>query len=207
MYDPKEYFKWFENIDNINKIELYRYIKEEIYSDIKNPTVYDIGCGLGYLTSYVGGTGFDISGYAVSNARKKYPYAKFYHTDAARINLSKLKLPKADFIICLNLLEHMEDKKREKVLSDVIPEMMKKNSKVFFSLQRQFYIFNIINMLLKRHSFFDLSHIHNWTVGAFIQVVEKHFQILSVRQLAGYSKLISFTKYLKNETLVIAKLA
>jgi 2-polyprenyl-3-methyl-5-hydroxy-6-metoxy-1,4-benzoquinol methylase len=195
-----------QNSSHLNNVELYRQIKYQVLSRFDNPLIYDIGCGTGYITNFLGAVGYDINSEAIKYAKNKYKSNRFYNIDATDISLRKLKLKKADAIVCLNMLEHMKDSDREKFLDKVIPSIIKKSGVLIFSLYRQYYLLNIINMLLQRKSFFDKTHVHNWTVNKFINVINKHFEIEKVQNLAGYTKITKITSLFKTETLIFARI-
>ncbi len=123
----KRYYKWFNVSSNLDKVNLYKEIKKYIYSLYQKPVIFDSGCGQGFLTDYLNATGFDVNEYAISLARKNYPKRTFYRIDVNRMNLETLKLKKADVIICLNLIEHLSDKDRSNLMSNIIPSLLKKN--------------------------------------------------------------------------------
>ena len=117
-----------------------------------------------------------------------------------------MNLKKADLIICLNLIEHLKDDYRLNFMQKIIPSILNRNGFVVFSLYKQYNFFNIVNMLFHRGCFFDPTHIYNWTEKQFEVEISKHFKIIKILNVAGYTKLTSITKYAKTETLIIAKL-
>lgn len=201
----QKYYQWFDPKNNLDRVEFYRVIKKFIYSKFSDPTILDIGCGQGFVTHYLNAIGFDSNKYVISLAKKFYPRTTFYLLNATEINLRKLNLKKADVVICFNLIEHMEDKDRNDFMSRVIPSILKNNGWIIFSLYRQYNLVNKINMYLQRGVFYDPTHIYNWTIKEFRNEVSKYFRILNLINLAGYSKLIAITKFLKSETVIFAQ--
>lgn len=201
-----KYYQWFNDKNDLDKVGLYRRIKDFISSKYKKPLIFDVGCGQGFVSNYLNAVGFDINEYAISLAKKRYPKRNFFQIGSNNINLKKMNLEKSNVVICLNLIEHLKDDYRIKFMKNIIPKIIKKNGYIIFSLHKQYNIFNLFNMLLQRGSFFDPTHIHNWTEKQFKLEVSKYFKIINVFDVASYTKLIPVTKYLKTETLIIAKL-
>lgn len=202
----KRYYKWFNAGSNLDSVTLYKEIKKYIYSLYQKPVIFDLGCGQGFLTEYLDAVGFDINEYAISLAKRNYPKKNFYRMDVKKISLEMLNLKKADVIICLNLIEHLSDKDRSSFMSKIIPSLLKKDGYIIFSLYKTFFIPNILNMLIQRGKFFDPTHFVNWTPWEFKHEIEKHFRVLKIMDLAGYTKLTNITKYLKTETVIFAQL-
>lgn len=70
-------------------------------------TVYDVGCGSGYkLVHYLGA--FDTTGFEVPETlqflRRQYPDRKW-----SAVSFSDRGLPKADIVICSDVIEHVPD--------------------------------------------------------------------------------------------------
>lgn len=201
----KKYYQWLDYDIACDKIELYREIKKIIYTRFKKPLIFDLGCGTGYLTSYLGAVGFDINNYAIERARQKYPHTRFYRANVNKIKLDSFKLRKAHALLCLNLIEHMSDRDRLFFFKKTIPNILVKQGILVFSLHQQYYLLSIINMLLRRGFIFDPTHVHNWTTTEFVREVGKFLKILKVKNLASFTRLTNLTKYFKNETLIVAK--
>lgn len=201
-----KYYQWFNNNSNINRVELYRKIKEIIYDRFKKPIIFDVGCGQGMVSNYLNAIGFDINKYAILLAKKRYPNKNFFQIGSNDINLKKMNLKKSNVVICLNLIEHLEDNYRVKFMKKIIPKLIKSNGYLIFSLHNQYNIFNLINMLVQRGNFFDPTHIHNWTKKQFENEVKKYFKVDEIFSVASYTKLTFITKYIKNETLIVARL-
>ncbi len=75
--------------------------------------ILEIGCGIGNLTYYLQDFGtlacIDISDYYLSHMKIDYPHLKFYKIDVADENIVKLRSEDFDTIVCVNVLEHIED--------------------------------------------------------------------------------------------------
>lgn len=201
-----KYYQWFDGKADLNKVELYKTIKDFISSKFKKPIIFDIGCGQGFASNYINAIGFDVNEYAISLAKNRYPNNRFYKIEANNIDLKKIGLKKADVIICFNLIEHLQNAYRINFMKSIIPKILNKKGYAIFSLHKQYNVFNLINMLLQRGSFFDPTHVHNWTKNQFKSEVSKYFKIIKIFDVASYTKLTTVTKYIKTETLIIARL-
>jgi SAM-dependent methyltransferase len=78
----------------------------------KDKDYLDVGCAFGYLVNFAqpyfrSVKGVDISSYAVSEARKRYPEVDFIEADVTK----KLPFPEKtfDFLSGVDVLEHFED--------------------------------------------------------------------------------------------------
>jgi SAM-dependent methyltransferase len=84
-----------------------------------NPVVLDIGCGPGYtltLFEYPEYYGFDISKSYISHARKTYAGRGHFfcqYFDAAVLDW----LPKADIVLLMGLLHHLDDNEASQLLT------------------------------------------------------------------------------------------
>lgn len=202
----RKYYGWYEHSTDLDKIELFRYIKTYIRSCFHNPVIYDLGCGVGYVASFLGATGIDINRYAIDTARKHYPQTDFIHGDITGNRKLVAKLKKAEVIVSLNMIEHLTDFKRERLFNKILPRITKKDAILIISLYRQYFLPNLINTILKRGTVFDPTHVHNWTRRQFALEVRKYCNIIEMKNLSGYTRKDKLMKYFKSETLIIAKL-
>lgn len=202
---PAHYYYWYNGAD-VDGVELYRTIKNSIYTRFRHPIILDLGCGQGFATQYLNAMGFDINAHAIALAKKHYPETVFHKLDITRMDAKKLKLKKADAVVCANVIEHIPDASRQRLLSRVIPGLVKKDGLLIFSLQRQYYLPNYINSFLQRGTWYDPTHIHNWTIDEFKKEIRRYFRIVRCRNVSGYTKLTGLLRFLKSETLVIAQL-
>lgn len=204
--ENSKYYCWYKTNSSLDEVELYKTIKDFIYTKFKKPLIFDIGCGQGFISNYLSAIGFDINRYAIQLAKKRYPDKNFYKIGSNDIDLKKMKLKKANVVVCLNLIEHLEDDYRNKFMNKIIPKVLKKNGYIIFTLYKQYHFLNILNMLIQRGSFFDPTHVHNWTKNQFITEVANYFEVVTVQDTFGYTKLTFLTKFIKTETILIAKL-
>lgn len=202
---PAHYYHWYNGTD-LHRVELYKKIHDIVHRNSLRPVTYDLGCGQGFVTEYLGAVGFDINSHAIAIAKKLYPKTVFHKLDITRLDPKKLKLKKADAIVCLNVIEHIPDKLRQQFLSRIVPSLVKKDGLLFFSLQRQYYLPNYVNSLLQRGTWYDPTHIYNWTVDEFKKEVGKYFRIVKCMNLSGYTKYPKLLRFLKSETLIVAGL-
>lgn len=75
--------------------------------------ILEIGCGIGNLTFYLQHFGklccLDISDYYLAHVKIDFPHIKFYKYDIADKNVISLHSEKFDTIVCVNVLEHIEN--------------------------------------------------------------------------------------------------
>lgn len=202
---PAHYYHWYNGTD-LHRVELYKTIHGMVHRHSLHPIMYDLGCGQGFIAQYLGAVGFDINAHAIALAKKHYPETVFHKLDITRMDAKKLKLKKADAVVCLNVIEHIPDRPRRRFLSRVIPGLVKKDGLLVFSLQRQYYLPNYINSLLQRGTWYDPTHIHNWTIDEFKKEIRRYFRIVRCRNVSGYTKFTGLLRFLKSETLIIAQL-
>lgn len=75
--------------------------------------ILEVGCGIGNLSRYLKNLGklscLDKSEYFLQHMKIDYPELNFYHLDISDTKVRSLKGEKFDTIICVNVLEHIED--------------------------------------------------------------------------------------------------
>lgn len=75
--------------------------------------ILEVGCGIGNLSRHLKNLGklscLDKSEYFLQHMKIDYPELNFYHLDISDTKVRSLKGEKFDTIICVNVLEHIED--------------------------------------------------------------------------------------------------
>lgn len=190
------YYRRYARAAGMSREELGRV---ESFSVIKNWSygrILDLGCGLGYLTSYLGACGMDKDRDAISAAGKLYPGTDFYLWDEARFADHSF-----DTILCYNLLEHLGDKERE-VLLERVCGLLKKGGRVIFGYADPYDLSQLIKGFFARSAFFDPTHIHNWTADEFERIVSGRFRILEVKRTSPFTRWLWLGRCLKAEILI-----
>lgn len=158
--------------------------------------ILDIGCGVGDYTKEIYKKtrkviGLDLN---VNEAKKKYPGIKFLEHDCNK----SLPYPDitADKIIAINLIEHLVD--FNAFLSDC-KRLLKNNGKIVLVTANLDFILH--------DYFFDKTHLHEWNLSEFINIVEKYFHINMVKKSSSMFKYyplnMFMTKFLKPDLIFI----
>lgn len=101
-----------------------------------NLKVLNIGFGTGDLErrflddDQIAWIGIDISSWAVKNAKKKYPHARFIKGDIRNINLKKEKI---DYVVAMEVLEHIRSSQIFTVLEKIL-QLLKPKGKLIVSV-------------------------------------------------------------------------
>ena len=167
--------------------------------DIKpSDVVVDIGCGVGDYTSEVHSLtvhslGLDLD---VKSAQKKYPQTHFIQHD---LNLHfPLNDDSADALISINVIEHLIN--HEYFLSEC-RRVLKPGGRIAIATAN-------LDFMLHNY-FFDSTHLHEWTLAQFSELVGKYFHINESKKSSSmfnyypYNKIT--TKFLKPDLLIIGK--
>ncbi len=183
----------YENID-LNRIESFRVIKSWCRGRI-----LDIGCGVGYLTAYLGAEGMDADAGAIAYARRHYVGSRFYLADAAAP--PRRKLGRFDAIVCNNLVEHLDEGKRRRLFA-ALPGLLKRGGVVIFGYADPYHPAQLLSGLLQRKVLFDPTHVRNWPARAFESMLAERFSLLEVRRTSPFSRLLRLGKWMKGDLLV-----
>jgi len=88
----------------------------ELFEKYIGKQILEVGCGTGNLSFYLRHFGnlscIDISTLYLDHMKIDYPKLKFFQFDIADENVRVLKDEKFDTIVCVNVLEHIEDDKK-----------------------------------------------------------------------------------------------
>ena len=147
-------------------------------------TVFEYGCGEGHLSLRLLARGIvvrgaDVDGPIVAEAnmeaQKRGFGAPFFVEDV-------MQCPdeiRGELVVCCEVLEHLQD-------PEAALERIKKNTSewVLLSVPRE-PIWRMLNMM--RLSYLTdfgntPGHVQHWSVKGFVRMVEKHFEIVAMRQ-------------------------
>lgn len=200
MKDEKYYarFKHFLRI-NLDKVESFRIIKEWLAEREK---IIDIGCGIGYLTNYIGAAGLDTNAYAVSKAKTYFPKTAFFHGDLTSLNLKPKSI---DAFLCYNVLEHIPDSQREKLFKEIKRTLRGKGFIVAGYIDEDYFVNKIKSLLIKHQVSSDSTDLVSWKLKDFIGEIERHFRIVKSKRTSPYGRYPSVFKYLKGELILMAE--
>ena len=194
---------------NLDNVESFFSMKAFIKSKMNNKdiNILDIGCGIGYLTNYfsdIGSvTGIDLNEEAISIAKKNFPEVTFLNLNILE-NKNGLK-DKFDFIICNNVVEHLEDKHRDNFLTIMNNNLIKNNGYIIFGYANPYHPMQLIWGLLTQKVLFDKTHVHNWTINQFKKVIEPKFKIIDTKKTSPFTKFIGIGKYFKGDILIFSQ--
>lgn len=154
----------------------------------KGKKILEIGCSIGGVTSLLVENGFevwasDISNYAVKNAQKLTPQAKFLVFDIQE------KIPvrtKFDYILSFEVVEHLEDP--EKAFKNMYNSLENKGTVIVSTPYPYPWNFNDpthINVkypeewvkMMKKVGFKQVKY-HRFTLFPYFYKLNKHFQVI-----------------------------
>ncbi len=140
--------------------------------------ILDAGCGEGFTIERLDS---DFSIYGVDNdlsslleARERNPNSDFYLSDIRDLPLAPHAFP---LILCLEVLEHLPDP------HPALEELRRVTSRHCLISVPYEPFFRLANLLRGKNLKAwgnDPEHIHNWTAGEFIRLLEGHFEIEKV---------------------------
>lgn len=161
---------------------------------IKNSTILDYGCGDGrYIEEFLNVNsyriiGADISAYAIKQAKKKFPKARFYVTGGDNEKLP-INSSSVDFILAADVIEHIFE------VESFLVEMnrtLKKGGKIFISTPYHGRIKNIFIALFGFDTSFNptWAHIRFFTKNSLSKLLKKHgFKIIEYNQYGRFKPL------------------
>lgn len=157
----KSWQKW-EDMKKFGPASLHcRRISKKMIKNLSYKSVLDIGCGQGSLLLELKKEnkgkefyGLDISEKAISLAKKKAPFAKFFILDIQKNHLKK----KFDLIITSEILEHLEDD--QKALKNI--RKMSKNYLLVYTLKGRM-----------RPKEIEVGHVRNYSEKELLDKIKK----------------------------------
>jgi SAM-dependent methyltransferase len=157
---------------DLGRLSIYSNLKKEIGRASKG--ILDFGSGLGYITSFLGATGVEINPRALKAARKFFPKTRFMNKSIKELAKGK----KYSAIVCVNVIEHLEDEARDEWFK-TIPKILDKNGKIYIVYDNMYHPLQLLSgfihpgMLLT-----DPSHVYCWTQAQFRRILENSFTII-----------------------------
>lgn len=190
---------------DLDVIPCFRKI-HDILAIKSNEIIFDAGCGVGYVLDWLRrksnciAVGFDCSSTGIKLAKMNYPQCNFVLGD---IHAIPFKNDVFNKILCINVLEHLRE------TQDAIQEI-KRVSKVngvsiFGTIDRNLApirrLIRILFYLLgKKYSISDPTHVHEFTVNEFTELLAHNGKIEKVVRSNCSAR---FGRYINN---VISKL-
>jgi cyclopropane fatty-acyl-phospholipid synthase-like methyltransferase len=183
---------------DLGSLSIYRNLKEEIGN---NSSILDFGSGLGYITSYLGATGVEINPKAIKAAREFFPKTEFKSSTVKELAQGK----KYSAVVCVNVIEHLEDAQREEWF-EAVSKILKKNGKLYVVYDSMYHPLQILSgfihpgMLLT-----DPSHVYCWTQEQFKKVLERNFNIIKVKPGNILTLFLPFTNRFKTAVMYVCE--
>jgi 2-polyprenyl-3-methyl-5-hydroxy-6-metoxy-1,4-benzoquinol methylase len=200
LHTPERYYA---NYERVRRLDLGRM---SIYAQLKAAVAFaqgdllDFGCGMGYVTHFLGARGVDVEAAAIALARKNFPGTDYECRDLESL-LQEGRRYRA--LTCVNVLEHFEDEFREHFLTSVhrllIPDG--RLCVVYDSMYNPMQLLSGLihpGMLLT-----DPTHVHCWTQRRFRRLLQEHFQIVEERPGNILSLFLPFTNIFATARLYI----
>ncbi|MBI4722438.1 MAG: class I SAM-dependent methyltransferase [Candidatus Stahlbacteria bacterium] len=124
--------------------------------------VLEIGCGIGNLTRYLRELGqiscLDESEYFLQHIKIDYPGLNFYHYDIADKKVCERKSHHFDTIVCVNVLEHIENDEQSLINMHDILEI---GGRVLIFVPAMSKLFNILDERLGHFRRYDKTGLEN----------------------------------------------
>jgi SAM-dependent methyltransferase len=178
QYFETAYFD-YERQNPARKLRFYRRLLDEHLEPVEHPAILEIGCGLGSFLASLDARwikyGFDVSVYAVSQAKAKNP-------DAQLVVASGLQIPftrRFDAIVSFDVLEHLPDPEAafDEVASHLAP------AGVFAFVVP---VYDGLSGPVIRRLDNDVTHLQKHGRGFWLQLVSRRFRVLAWHGLIRY---------------------
>jgi SAM-dependent methyltransferase len=172
IYDS-DYFRRYQHYLNrdLGEVPLFAKIGEWVGEE-RPKKVLDLGCGLGYLISWlrgkfgISGWGVDSSKEAVKLSKKLYPGIKLAREDARKLSF---KNGFFDAVLMVNLIEHLELTDQKRVLTEAARVLKPKGTLVLSTPDRK--------SLYKKLMIHDSTHHRELDRGELLKLVGEKFKV------------------------------
>ena len=168
--------RYYANYDFVRSLDLdtlsiYRQLKDAL---VGRKRILDLGCGMGYITNYLHATGADANPKAIAKAKAAYPKTSFR---AASITRLAKEGAKWDAVVCVNVMEHLEDPDRA-LFFKLIPKLLKKNGRLFVVYDSMYHPLQLLSGLLHPGMLLtDPTHVYCWPQRIFRKLLGSAFNI------------------------------
>lgn len=188
-------FEHFLTLD-LDKVGSFRQLKTWLKDKKK---ILDVGCGVGYLTCYLGATGIDSNSYAIGRAKKLYPDTKFLKASADCLPFANNSF---EAIVCYNVLEHLTHTQREKFFNEA-HRVLKKNG-LFLAgyIDETHPVSRLYPLFFPTGGRGDPTHKVSWSPEDFKKEVAKYFKIVKEKKTSPFGRFLPFSQIFKNELLL-----
>lgn len=189
-YDKDYYRRYYHYLKRpLFEIPLFAKIEEWV-SQEKPKKILDIGCGIGYLLSWLSqetealGWGIDSSKEAITQAKKLYPKINFFCRNAKKLPFDNNFF---DCVLLINLIEHLNEKKQHQVLAEA-KRVLKKDGILILSTPEK-------NSLYKKIMIHDKTHKRELSKKELLELISPYFlveEIFLTNSIGRFGKTLNF---------------
>jgi len=184
-----QYFHFLKK--DLNNIETFRTIKKWSFGKI-----LEIGCGIGYISAYLGAEyGIDNNSKVIAVAKKLYPHTAFIVGDSTNL---PFKPDQFNTVVCYNVLEHLTNSEIEKTLFEV--KRVLKNDGVFLVgySDLTYWGYHIIEIIKGK----DPTHCQRWSRMDFSILIKKFFTVIEKKNTSGYGYCTWLSRFCKGDIVL-----
>jgi 2-polyprenyl-3-methyl-5-hydroxy-6-metoxy-1,4-benzoquinol methylase len=182
------------------RLSIYSNLKKEL--GVPKGAVLDFGSGTGYITNYLGAEGIEINEKARKIAERNFPSVRFYDKKIEDL----LSWKKFSAIVCVNVIEHLEDDVREKWF-DVISELLDRDGKIFIVYDNMYHPLQLLSGIIHPGMLLtDPSHVHCWTENKFRKLLEEKFILEKIVKGNILTLFLPFTNRFASAYLYVCRL-
>lgn len=178
FHTPSRYFSNFEEIASrdLAQVGIFSALKEELGA--RPGRILDFGCGLGYLSAWLGALGVDPSAHAIEKARGLFPGAQFQVLGAEGLK----PLGRFDSILCVNVIEHVPEAGRETLFRS-LEAALNPGGRLYFIYDNMYHPLQVMSAIQKPGTLLlDPTHERCWTLGQFERLLAGRFRLLKARK-------------------------
>jgi len=187
-------YQHFVQMEYLGKVESFRVLK-----GWTKGKVLDVGCGVGYITNFLGGYGIEVNKTALRIAKGNFPHLELIC--ACGDNLPFLS-GTFDTVLCYNVLEHLTEEEREKTFAEMKRVLSKDGFFLAGMADLEYTVNLIIGLVTRDMSTCDPTHKFSWNGKEFRDVISKYFNVIEARRTSGYGRLLKITKYFKGDIMM-----
>jgi SAM-dependent methyltransferase len=190
LHTSARYYRNYQAVEklDLSALSIYAALKEELA--FADGEILDLGCGIGYVTNFIGGLGVDRNPEAIALAKRKFPKTKFLVSSFGAMVAKKRRF-KA--LVCVNVLEHLEDDAREAFFR-AVPKLLKPKGRVCIVYDNMYHPLQLLSGLLHPGMLLtDPTHVYCWTPGRFRTLLEGRLKLLKVRPGNILSRFLPWT--------------
>ena len=194
--------RYYANYDFVRGLDLGSL---SIYSKLKQAVagrqrILDLGCGMGYITSFLGASGIDKNAKVIEMAKASYPDTPYR---AASIEEMTEEGPKWDAVVAVNVLEHLEDPIRESFFKS-IPKLLAPSGRLYVVYDSMYHPLQLMSGLMHPGMLLsDPTHVYCWPQYKFRRLLAGAFEIESEQGGNILSRGLPFTNRFSTAKLYV----